>query len=100
MIEGVGPSGANRASSYFELLLTSGVVAGTIGSASPHHGLVDLFDRVSRYFTELFFGGCYRARRWLNVPSTDGGLFFGARASTRPRFHGDVDASHNGVYFR
>jgi len=46
-------------------LLTSGVVAGAIGSASPHHGLVDLFDRVSRYFTELFFGGCYRARRWL-----------------------------------
>ena len=71
-----------------------------IGSASAHHGLVDLFDRVSRHVTELFLGGRHRARRWLDVPSTDGGVFFGARANARPRFQGGVDASHNCVYCR
>lgn len=100
MIEGPAPLGTNRASSYFELLLTSDVVAGAIGSTSAHHGLVDLFDRISRHVTELFLGGRHRARRWLNVPSADGGVFFATRAGTRPRFQGGVDASHNGVYFR
>jgi hypothetical protein len=90
----------NRTSSYLDLLIASDVVAGAIGSASPLHGLGDLFDRVSRHFIALFLGCRQRARRWLNVPSTDGCLFFGARASTRPGFHGGVDTSHDSVDFR